>query len=241
MNMKNSPEVILVPGYWLGGWAWDDVTKHLSMDGVSSVAVTLPGLESSSTPREGIRLADHVNALADVIRDAAEPVVLVAHSGAGLLATAVLDLMPDKVRRVVYVESGPVADGTIARPDLDAEAIELPLPAWDQLEAGGASIAGLSEEMLRRFQERAVPHPAGPMREPVRLHNPARNEVPATVVCCSFPSAVVRQMVASGVEEFAPLADLADVRYIDLPTGHWPMWSEPEALSEVIMETTVCT
>lgn len=231
--------VILVPGHWLGGWAWDNVTEHLSGNGIPTAALTLPGLESPTTKRSGIRLADHVDALVDAIRDAASPVVLVAHSGAGMLTTAALDQVPDKVRRVVYVESGPVADGTIARPDLDATTVELPLPTWEQLEAGGASLAGLTDDMLRHFQDRAIPHPAGPLREPVCLNNPARNNVPATIVCCSFPSASVRQMAATGAAMFAPLADLTQTRYIDLPTGHWPMWSTPQALAEIIAEATL--
>ncbi|MCL2652749.1 MAG: alpha/beta hydrolase [Propionibacteriaceae bacterium] len=236
MNMKNTSTVVLVPGFWLGGWAWDDVSEHLTRNHLASVPVTLPGLDSPNTRRDGIGLADHVEAVLDAIRAAASPVVLVAHSGAGMLASAVLDQEPDLVSRVVYVESGPVADGTIARPDLDPAAIEVPLPIWELLEAGDASLAGLDEDMLRRFQERAIPHPAGPLREPVRLHNPARNLVPTTVICCSLPSAAIREMVVGGVEMFAPLADLADVKYLDLPTGHWPMWSAPEELAEAIAE-----
>ena len=234
MNMKNTSTVVLVPGFWLGGWAWDDVSEHLTRNDIASVPVTLPGLDSPNTRRDGIGLADHVEAVLDAIRAAARPVVLVAHSGAGMLASAVLDQEPDLVSRVVYVESGPVADATIARPDLDLASVEVPLPTWELLQAGGASLAGLDDDMLRRFQERAVSHPAGPLREPVRLHNPVRNQVPATVVCCSFPSVAIRQMVATGNGMFAPLGDLAAVAYVDLPTGHWPMWSQPEALAQII-------
>jgi len=234
MNAKNSSSVILVPGYWLGGWAWDDVVEHLSRGGVSATAITLPGLDSPATRRDGIQLADHVDALAAAVRDAADAVTLVAHSGAGVLATAVLDLTPHVVRRVVYVDSGPVADGTVARPDLDPQVVELPLPSWEELETSGASLAGLSDEMRERFQARAVPHPAGPLRDPIRLSNPARNRTPATVVCCSYGSSIIRELAASGTGMFAPLADLADVHYVDLPTGHWPMWSRPDGLAEVI-------
>lgn len=235
MNIKNSPAVILVPGYWLGSWAWDDVTGCLFDAGVPTMAVTLPGLDSPATRRHNIRLSDHIEALVKTISNTASPVLLVAHSGAGALATAVLDEVPELISRVVYVESGPVADRTIARPDLDTETVEVPLPTWEQLEAGGASLAGLNEVMLRRFQAQAVPHPAGPLREPVRLNNPARNNVPATIVCCSCPSTTVRQMAVGGTSMFAPLVDLTDTDYVDLPTGHWPMWSKPEALSEIIM------
>ena len=58
--------------------------------------------------------------------------------------------------------------------------------------------------------------------------------MPATVVCCSIPSAVVAQ--ATDQPMFAPLQDLTDVTYVDLPTGHWPMWSKPEELATVIEE-----
>jgi len=235
MDMKKATPVVMVPGLWLGGGAWDDVAEHLSLGGIPAMVVTLPGLDSPTARRDSIHLADHVNAVTAAIRDAAQPVVLVAHSGAGVLASAALDQVPDLIRRVIYVDSGPVADGTIARPDLDPESIEVPLPTWAQLEAGGASLAGLTEEMLERFQTCAVPHPAGPLREPVRLNNPARNQVTATIVCCSFPSAAIRQMAVSG-GMFAPLADLADAHYVDLPTGHWPMWSAPEALAEIVTE-----
>ena len=234
LQMNNPSPVVLVPGWWLGSWAWDKVTEHLSRDGIQTVAVTLPGLDSSAAPRAGISLADHVDALIETISSTGGPVVLVAHSGAGALATAVLDRVPSAVGRVVYIDSGPVAAGAIARPDLDTGTIEIPLPPLAQLRAGGVSLDGLSKQALQRFRDRAVPHPAGPLREPVQLSDPARNQIPATIVCCSFPSATVREMAATRTGMFAPLADLTDIHYIDLPTGHWPMWSEPDTLAEII-------
>jgi len=231
--MKNTSTIVLVPGLWLGGWAWTEVSGHLIRHHLSPVPVTLPGLDSLATRRDGIHLADHVGAVLDAVRQASGPVVLVVHSGAGMLASAVLDQVPGLVSRVVYVDSGPVADGTIARPDLEATVVDVPLPTWQQLEAGGASLAGLTEAMLQRFQQKAVPHPAGPLHEPVQLHNPRRNQVPATVVCCSIPGEVLRSLVTSE-SMFAPLADLTDVCYLDLPTGHWPMWSAPDGLAEII-------
>lgn len=35
---------MLVPGFWLGGWAWDDVAGPLRAAGHQVDAVTLPGL-----------------------------------------------------------------------------------------------------------------------------------------------------------------------------------------------------
>ncbi len=234
----SAPTAILVPGYWLGEWAWDEVVDRLAEARAAAVAITLPGLEPGSATRAGIRLADHVDALVAAIRDAAHPVVLVAHSGAGAIATAALDAVPELVHRVVYVDSGPVSDGTIPRPDLDPHTVEVPLPPFPELEATGSSLAGLDNDALQRFRERAVAHPAGPLREPIRLGHPARNLVPLTVVCCSFPSDLVRRSATDGAAMFAPLAEYKDVRYIALPTSHWPMWSAPDELAGIIAEAS---
>ena len=233
-STKPARTAILVPGYWLGGWAWNEVIWSLAQADTAPVAVTLPGLESVLTHRAGIRVADHIDALVAAIRGAAPPIVLVAHSGAGAIATAALDAVPELVHRVVYVDCGPVFDGTIPRGDLSPDVVEVPLPAFSELEAAGASLAGLDEYALQRFRERAVPHPAGPLREPICLRNPGRTVVPTTVVCCSLRSEVVRGSASAGAPMFGPLTEYQDVSYVDLPTGHWPMWSEPGEVATLV-------
>ena len=54
--------IILVPGFWLGAWAWDDVADKLRADGHDVTAITLPGLESKDDDRSDIDLSDHVDA-----------------------------------------------------------------------------------------------------------------------------------------------------------------------------------
>lgn len=232
--MTENLAIVLVPGHWLGGWAWDEVADSLRAEGHTVTAVTLPGLESAGTPRHDIRFGDHVAAVQAALPPPTEQALLVAHSGGGAVVTAVLDADPERIARVVYVDSGPAAAGSVPNPDVPADTEELPLPSFADLESGGASLEGLDDEALTAFRERAVPHPAGPLREPIALSNPARHAVPVTMVCCSFPSEVVRAQVEAGAEMFAPVAELTDVRYVDLPTGHWPMWSRPSELAELI-------
>ena len=54
--------IVLVPGFWLGAWAWDEVASTLRGDGHDVTAVTLPGLESVESDRSSITLSDHVDA-----------------------------------------------------------------------------------------------------------------------------------------------------------------------------------
>ena len=44
--------VVLVPGFWLGAWAWDDVVPHLETAGLVPHAMTLPGLEPGATAQD---------------------------------------------------------------------------------------------------------------------------------------------------------------------------------------------
>jgi pimeloyl-ACP methyl ester carboxylesterase len=48
---------------------------------------------------------------------------------------------------------------------------------------------------------------------------------------------VIAQMADGGHPMAAELAKLP-VTYVDLPTGHWPMWSRPEEVANVILETS---
>jgi pimeloyl-ACP methyl ester carboxylesterase len=224
---------VLVPGFWLGGWAWEGVERKLRDAGHGVEALTLPGLEDADTPRGDIRLADHVRAVAGAVAGAERPVVLVVHSGAGAVASGVADRLPEGLRRIVYVDSGPLADGMAIRPDLDPDLDEIPLPSWADLEADGSSLEGLDEALLAEFRRRAVPHPAGPARDRIRLTNPKRQRVPVTMITCTMRSTDVARMAEEGHPFFGELSH-QQVDYVDLPTGHWPMWSRPADLATAL-------
>jgi len=233
----NTPTIILIAGHWLGAWAWDEVLEHLDAAGSPAIAMTLPGLDAGDPDRASKTLDDQVAAIVDLFTrrgvSPEQPATIVAHSGANLPVSLVLDRHPELVHRVVWVDSGPVADGSIFAPDLPEEVTELPLPPFDVM-GQQASLDGLSEETLDRFRARAVPEPGPVLRQPVVLTNQARRTIPTTLVCCSIPSAQVRELAAAGHPMFAEVANLAHVDVVDLPTGHWPMWSRPGDLAELI-------
>ncbi|MCM3688688.1 alpha/beta fold hydrolase [Kocuria rosea] len=233
----STPTILLIPGHWLGAWAWDEVLEHLETDHARPVAMTLPGLDGDDPERAERTLEDQVAAVLDVFTELGvcedQPVTLVAHSGANAPVSLVLDRHPELVHRVMWVDSGPVAPGSAFAPDLPEAVGELPLPSFDVL-AQQASLEGLSAEVLERFRARAVPEPGPVVRQPVKLTNDARHQVPTTLVCCSIPSAQVLELAQGGHPMFADVANLAHLDVIDLPTGHWPMWSRPRDLAQAI-------
>jgi pimeloyl-ACP methyl ester carboxylesterase len=226
--MTGAP-IVLVPGFWLGAWAWDEVVATLRADGHDVTAVTLPGLESADADRSSIKLADHVDAICEAVTAAGRPVVLAVHSGAGAPGYAVSDRIPEQIAAMVYVDSGP-AKGAL---DADFDAVELPLPSPEEL-AKEENLDGLTEEQLETFRRRAVPQPGAALREAAELTNDARLDVPSTVVCTGFPSEQIKDAVEQGYTWLGGLAELRDVTYVDLPTSHWPMWSRPQDLARIL-------
>src|SRR5262245_5050747 len=111
-------DIILIPGFWLDASSWDEVTPALEQAGHHVHALTLPGLESKDAVRRGIGLRDHIDAVIAVVDEIEGPVVLVGHSGGGGIAHAVADARPDRVARVVYVDSGPLANGGVINDEM---------------------------------------------------------------------------------------------------------------------------
>jgi pimeloyl-ACP methyl ester carboxylesterase len=229
--MTSAP-IVLVPGFWLGAWAWDDVVSALRAGGHDVTAVTLPGLESADADRSAVTLSDHVDAICEAVTAAGAPVVLAVHSGAGVPGYAACDRVPEQLAAMVYVDSGPAT----AALDPGFDAAELPLPSWQELEEDGSSLDGLSEEQLETFRRRGVPEPGAALREGPELANDRRLDVPSTVICSSFTSEQIKEFVRQGYPWLRGLAELRDVTYADLPTSHWPMWSRPEDLAAIIGE-----
>lgn len=231
----SSPPIILIAGHWLGAWAWDALLSHLQESQPLTTAMTLPGLDPLDPGRPNTTLEDQIAAILEVITQYnGAPSVLVAHSGANAPVTMFIDQYPELVARVVWVDSGPVANGTVFAPDLPAEVPDLPLPAFDVL-GQQASLAGLSPQSLEQFRNRAVPQPGSVLRQPITLTNVARYQVPTTLICCSMPSAQVLGLARSGHPMFAEVQLFTDVSVVDLPTGHWPMWSRPIDLANAVL------
>ena len=222
--------IVLVPGFWLGAWAWDEVVPPLRAEGLDVTALTLPGLESRDADRSSITLSDHVDAICDAVRAAGRPVVLAVHSGTGFSGYAATDRIPELIATMVYVDSAPGKGALDPGLEGDKEF------NWEEL-AAEENLDGLAEEQLETFRQRAVPEPGGVLREELELTNDARLDLPTTMLCTGFPSEQIRK--AAVEHDWAWLAgvrELRNITWLDLPTSHWPMWSRPKDLAEILAD-----
>jgi pimeloyl-ACP methyl ester carboxylesterase len=223
--------IILVPGWWLGAWAWDEVATILRAEGHDVTALTLPGLEAPEADRSSIMLSDHVDAICEAVLAAEAPVVLAVHSGAGSPGYAASDRLPDRIAAMVYVDTGP-ATGAL---DPDFDGSEKPLPSAEEL-AQEENLEGLSDAQLETFRQRAVPQPGGVLRGIPELTNESRLDVPSTAICTGFTSKEYKDAINEGYTWLGGFKELRRVDWIDLPTSHWPMWSRPRELAAIIAD-----
>jgi pimeloyl-ACP methyl ester carboxylesterase len=220
--------IVLVPGFWLGAWAWDDVAAALRENGHDVTALTLPGLESAGADRSQVTFADHVDAIVRAVEAAGAPAVLAVHSGAGATGYAASDRAANRIAAMVYVDSGPAT----AALDAGFDAVEQPL-VWEELEAE-ENLDGLSEEQKETFRQRALPEPGDAIRGSASLTNDARLDIPTTAICTGFTSDQYKQAVDEGQTWLGGFKDLRNLTWVDLPTSHWPMWSRTRELAEII-------
>ena len=211
---------------------------------------TLTGLgERVHLAHAAVDLDTHITDIVNLLMyEDLHDVVLVGHSYAGIIITGVADRVPERLAMVAYLDSGPVPDGLsyldFLPPHVQAhhrqvvdgrgDGWRLDMPAWEDLASvNGASLDGLDEATRMQIRSRATPQPFGTYTQPLRLANPAREAVPKALISCSYPLSEVRELIDGGHPWFRELA-APQWRFLELRTGHWPMFSRPTDLGALL-------
>jgi pimeloyl-ACP methyl ester carboxylesterase len=236
---------ILVPGAWLGSWAWKGVARRLREAGSEVYSITLTGLaDRVHLARRDVNLETHIT---DVIKlleyeDLDGDVVLVGHSYAGIIVAGVADRAGHRLSHVVYVDTGPLDDGQsmldFAGPDEVAE-IErqvaeagdgwlYPYPGFERL-GPPPMLEGLGPSQRALLDRKSTPQPFGTYEQPLRLAGDGRGDFQRVLVACNgfrFIEKILPTMSAFLTPEW---------KRIDVQTGHWPMLSAPDALAAELL------
>jgi pimeloyl-ACP methyl ester carboxylesterase len=243
---------VLVAGAWLNGWSWEPVADALRRHGHDVHPVTLTGLgDRAHLATADVDLDTYISDVVSLIElEDLHDIVLVGHSYAGHLVTGVADRIPERIALLAYLDAGPSPGGAAfmdLQPPAAHELIErlvdqagegwrIPMPSWEELEGIlGASLEGLGPDERTRMRAHASAQPLRTWTQPLSLKNPAREELPKLLITCSIPLAQVRQMIAGGHPWFAELAG-PRWSFLELPTGHWPMYSVPDALASLLLD-----
>lgn len=246
---------VLVSGAWLGGWCWQGVARRLRARGHDVYPVTLTGLgERVHLARPEVDLETHIIDVVNLLDyEELADVWLVGPSYGGTVVTGVADRRPERLARLVYLDTWPLDDGQAIvdtyPPDYRArierevaergDGLHWALPPFEEL-GQTASLSGLDDARLERFRARATPQPFRTFTQPLRLDRPLGGPYSWVGIICTqsgLTAAVLRELIASGDPRFRAFAT-PDWSLQELHTGHWPMLSAPDDLAYLIHELT---
>ncbi|WP_441245073.1 alpha/beta fold hydrolase [Kitasatospora sp. McL0602] len=240
---------VLVSGSYTGGSVWQEVAAGLRAAGAEVHPVTLTGMGDSrhlAGPDTG--LETHVEDLVQLLDRLETPeVVIVGHDYGIHPVLGAADRRPERIARIVHLDAGIPLDGesvldllpdpaireALVQQAEDGWRIAPPTAAqWPML----GSTAGLTAEALDTLTRQAAPQPLGTLTQPLRLTGAAA-DVPTSGILCTgngMSIGMVETVLGMGDPRLQKLVD-PRVGFFELATGHWPMLSVPEELTEVLL------
>jgi pimeloyl-ACP methyl ester carboxylesterase len=231
---------VLVHGGGHGGWCYDKVSDRLRADGHVVYAPSLTGCGDrrhlmSDKVDLHLHVTDVVNLLhAHDLRD----VILVGHSYGGMVVTGIADQAHDRVGKLVFLDaanprnhqslvdvSGPVIEATRPHGQVvdGVELVLIPFP-------GSGSFYGVTDPAdLAWMDERLTPHAWRCFEQPLDLrHEDELWAIPQFHIVCT---STIPGRGAEMVEKAR-----ADGRLWDIDTGHDLMITEPQQVTEALLE-----
>ena len=223
-----NPTLLFVHGAWHGPWAWDQLRRNLP--DLDTRAVDLAS--SGSDPDRLGDLDDDAEILRDAVAEVDGPVVVVAHSYGGMVATEALTDVPN-VQQVVYLAAF-VPDEGESIDSLNGHQ----LPNWITVHDGytdanhsGRVFYGDCSPIQARWAARQLTHQSvSSIHTPVT--DPAWRYLPTSYLLTTRDRAIhpAAQAVMS--------ARCDQVHR--LRSDHSPMLSQPDALADLLRSVTAC-
>jgi pimeloyl-ACP methyl ester carboxylesterase len=233
-------DFVLVHGAWHGSWCWRKVLPVLWAKGHRAFAVTLTGLgERAHLMSPSIRLATHIDDAAAVIEsEELTRVVLVGHSYAGMVITAVADRYPDRIGHMVYLDAIVPHSGESwsSFHDESARAARRASIARDGVLAPPAASAfGLTGEDAAWVDRRQRPQPGGVYEDVLHFDEARLARLPRTFVDCTAPALPAIDKSRKRVRSEPAW------QVLEIATGHDSMISAPSQLIEILEQAASST
>jgi pimeloyl-ACP methyl ester carboxylesterase len=220
------PTIVIVHGAWGGSWAFRKVDALLREKGFNVYRPQLTGLgERVHLSRPDIGLSTHIDDVVNTILfEDLHDIILVGHSYGGIVITGVADRVPDRIRRLVYLDAFVPNDGESmlsiigSRGDFLKQMTkgEYVVPVWVKPDQ---PLPHDEPQSLKTFSE------------PISLKNPAAAKLPATYIL------TVEAGKEAKNDDFWSQSQRAKERgwpILELTADHNAQWSAPEALVEML-------
>lgn len=236
---------VLVHGAWHGGWCWWKTAPLLRQASHLVHTPSLTGLGDREhlarlIPPAVLNLDLHIRDIIQLLdSDDLSDVILVGHAYAGMVITGVAELRPERITALVYVNGVAPADGEAMIDQLAAVRGPEFVARIQQYIAGGEPFMAqptTAPEIAQRWAitdpddqafvlTRLSSQPTLTFAQPVRTGNPEAAALRREFILCS----------ESGFESVAEHAAASGWGVHHIETGHDPMITAPEELSQILL------
>lgn len=236
---------LLVHGAWHGAWCWQRVLPGLIQAGHRAHAVTLTGVgERAHLLHPDIDLETHIeDVMAAMDAEELVDVVLVVHSYAGMLGTAVADRRPERLRHLVYLDAvlpkpGESWSSTHASATRLARIEAAQADPMNSFQAPDPAVFGLSGADHAWVQRRQTRHPGKPYTHMLDFDALRVARVSRTFINCTEPplGTIEASRLRMTDPKFWDGAWLPGSNVIEMKTGHDPMISDPNGLLKLLLD-----
>ena len=224
---------VLVHGAYQGGWIWKPVATRLRAAGHVVYTPTLDGCgERHHLIRAGITVATHAQEVAQLLfYDDLRDVVLAGTSAGGMVLEKAAELARDRIARLAFVDALALLPGErvsnivnrVAQNETNALTT-----GPTRADAEKRLFADLDAETRAWALARYTPHPVAALEAPMELGNFWDQKWKAMVIRC-------RRATNPPETHQRRTAEKLGGAYHELDTGHYPMLSEPDALTRLLL------
>jgi len=223
---------VLIHGAYQGGWIWKPVATRLRAAGHTVHALTLDGCaERRHALRRGITVGTHAQEVAQfLVYEDLGDVVLVGTSSGGMVIQKAAELARERVGRLVFVDALALLPGE--RVD---DIVKRATPNETTDIATGPTRADAETRLFRDLDAatrtwalaRITLHPVAALEAPMEPTTFWDQAWRATVIRC-------RRAVNPPEAHQRRTAERLKAEWHELDTGHYPMLSEPVALTALL-------
>ena len=224
-------DFLLIHGSCHGAWCWDQVVALLRTKGHSARAIDLPGHGADTTPVAKVTLARYGQAIAAAC---GPHTVLVGHSMGGYAITAAACLVPERIRKLIYLCA------YVPQPGLSLAQMRKLAPTQPLLRAMRMTADGIgftidpdmapevfyhdcAADLTQAAIARLCVQPVAPTNMPFE-GTPAQAALPRHYIRCTDDRAVPPAFQITMTRDW-PATDVQDME-----CGHSPFFADPEGL-----------
>jgi pimeloyl-ACP methyl ester carboxylesterase len=232
---------LLIHGSWHGAWCWQKLTPLLINSGHRVNCLELPGCGEDANNAPNIVFEDYYQAVYQTIKNSSEPLIVVAHSSAGLFTARVCEELHEHIQNVFYIAGWlPFAGKSLLDMALSYNNSQLPTIFID---CGNPKLRAVNPEGAKQVfyhdcteteqnwaSARLKPKAAQPDIEKMPPITPTHSLAKSTYIICEQDRVVNPLAQLDMANRFGFTEE--NIRRIS--TGHSPFLAKPQELVKII-------